>query len=76
MGKKPVESFVRAQVVALYDAGFNQVHISKHLKISWHRVQNAIKKYKETGNYDDLKRIGCLKKILDRAVCHLKRLVK
>lgn len=76
MGKKPVDSFVRAQVVALSAAGLNQVQISKQLNISRHCVQNAIKKYKETGNYNDLKRTGRPKKIPDRAVRHLKRLVK
>jgi transposase len=76
MGKKPVDSIVRAQVVALSDAGLSQVQISKQLKVSRHCVQNAIKKYKETGKYDDLKRTGRPKKIPDRAVRHLKRLVK
>ena len=76
MGKKPVDSIVRTQAVALFDAGLNQVQISKQLKISRHCVQNAIKKFKETGQYKDLKRTGRPKKIPDRSVRHLKRLVK
>ena len=68
MGKKPVDQLVRAQVVALHDAGFNQVQISKQLKISGCCVQNAIKKYKELDRYDDRKRSGRPKKILNRDI--------
>ena len=56
MGKRPVDSIVRAQAVALSDAGLNQVEISRQLNISRHCVQNAIKKYKETGQYNDFSR--------------------
>ena len=58
MGKKAVSSFVRAQVVVLHDAGFNQVQISKQLNISRCCVQNAINKYNRLGTYDDSKRSG------------------
>ena len=60
----------------LFDAGLTQVQISKQLKISRDYVQNAIKKFKETGQYNDLKRTGRPKKIPDRSVRHLKRQVK
>ena len=76
MRKKPVDSIVRAQAVALFDAGLTQVQISKQLKISRHCVENAIKKFKETVQCNDLKRTGRPKKIPDRSVRHLKRLVK
>ena len=33
MRKKPVSSFVRAQMVALHDAGFNQIQISIFLVV-------------------------------------------
>ena len=48
MGKKPVDSIVRAQALALSDSGHNQVQISRQLNISRHCVQNAVKKYTET----------------------------
>ena len=79
MKKKLVSSFVRAQVVALHDAGFNQVQISKQLHISRCCVQNAINKYKHLGTYDDSRRSGCPKcpKNLDaRGFGRLKRFVK
>ena len=76
MGKKAVSSFVRAQMVALHDVGFNQVQISKQLNISRCCVQNAINKYKHLGIYDDSKRSGRPKKLDGRDFRHLKRLVK
>ena len=76
MGKKPISSFKRAQIVALHNAGFNQVDISKDLHVSRCCVQNAIKKYKNFGRYDDLKRSGRPKKVVGRNLRHLKRLVK
>ena len=63
MGKKPVSSFVRAQVVALRDAGFNQVQISKQLNISHCFVQNTINKYKHLSAYDLSKCSGRPKKL-------------
>ena len=76
MSKKPVDSIVRAQAVALSNAELNQVEISSQLNISRHYVQNPIKKYKETGQYNDFPRPGRPKKIPNRGVRHLKRLVK
>jgi transposase len=76
MGKKSIHPTVRAQVVALDGAGLNQVEISNQLKISRCCVQNAIKKYKKLRRYDDLKHTGRPKKISDREVRHLKKLVK
>jgi transposase len=64
MGKKPFDPFMRAQIVALHNAGFNQVDISKHLEISRCCVQNAIKKFKNHGHYNDNKRRGRPKKLL------------
>ena len=57
--KKPVDSIVRAQAVALSDARFSHVQISKQLNISRHCVQNTVKKYNEIGQYNDLQRTGC-----------------
>ena len=76
MGKKAVSPFVRAQVVALFDAGFNQIQISKQLKVSRCCVQNAIKRFRDQGTYNDLKRSGRPRKIFGRDLRHLKRLVK
>ena len=63
-------------MVALHDAGFNQVQISKQLNISRCCVQNAMKKYKRLGTYDDSKRSGRPKKLGRRSFRHLRRLVK
>lgn len=76
MGKKASNPFIRAQVVALQKAGLNQVQISQQLKISRCCVQNAIKKFKVLGRFDDLKRSGRPKKLTNRGLRHLKRLVK
>ena len=76
MGKKAVDSLVRAQAVALHDAGHNQVQISQQLKVSRCFVQNAIKKFKLHHHYNDAKRSGRPKKITGRNVRCLKRLVK
>ena len=73
--KKPVSLFMRAQMVALHDAGFNQVQISKQLNISRCCVQNVINKYKRLGTYDDLKRSGRPKKLNARSFWQLKRLM-
>jgi transposase len=76
MGKKPVSGCVRAQAVALHDAGLSQVEISKQLGISRCCVQNAVKKYEETGSFDDKSRSGRPRKVNSRDIRHLKRLVK
>ncbi|CAF1019607.1 unnamed protein product, partial [Didymodactylos carnosus] len=76
MGKKPIDPVIRAQAVALHGAGLNQVQISKQLKISRSCVQNTIKKYEELFRYNDLKHTGRPKKLSDREVRHLKKLVK
>ena len=75
MGRKRSDPYIRAQAVALYNAGYNQVDISKQLTVSRCCVQNAIKKYKKFGRYDDSKRSGRPKKIDERSIRHLKRLV-
>ena len=62
MGRKPVDSIVRAQAVALSDSGLNQVQISRQLNISRHCVQNAVKKYKEARQYNDFPSTGRPKK--------------
>ena len=60
-------------MVALYDAGFNQVQISKQLNVSPYYVQNAINKYKHPG----IQSVQDVQKILDaRDFRHLKQLVK
>ena len=65
MGKKAVYSFVRAQVVALHDAGFNQVQLSKQLNISCCCVQNAINKYKYVGICENAKRSTVKKSLMN-----------
>ena len=76
MGEKLSDPFIRAQAVALHLADLNQVEISKQLKVSRCCVQHAIKKFTTLGRYDDLKLSGRPKKIPERGIRHLKRLVK
>ena len=76
MGKESVDSIVRAQAVAFSDSELKQVQISRQLNISRHCVQNAVKKYKETRQYNDFPRTGRPKIIPNRGVRHLKRLAK
>ena len=65
-----------AQVVALHDAEFNQLQISKQLNISRCCVQNAINKYSYLGTYEGSKRSGRPKRFDERCFQHLKRLIK
>ena len=58
MRKILVDSIVRAQAVVLFDSGLNQVQISRQLNISRHCVQNTVKKYKETRQYNVFSRTG------------------
>ena len=74
--KKTVSSFVRAELVALHDTGFNRAQISKQFNISRCYVQNTISKYKHPGTYDDLKRSEHPKKNDALGFRHLKRLIK
>ncbi|UJR08074.1 hypothetical protein I4U23_012351 [Adineta vaga] len=76
MGKKPVDPFVRAQTVALDNAGFKQVDTSTRLEISLCFVQNAITKFKNDGHYNDMKRSGRPKKITGDDIRYLKKLVR
>ena len=62
--------------MALHDAGFNQVQVSKQLSITRCCVQNSIDKYKRQDTYDHLKRLGRSKKPGALDFRHLKRLVK
>ena len=56
MGKKSIAPVVRAQAVALHQAGLNLSRISEQLNISRCCVRNVIKKFEEHGIYEDLKR--------------------
>ena len=76
MGKKTVHPNIRAQAAALHDAILNQVQISKQLKVSRCCVESAIKKYKKIRRFDDSQHTGCPKKLSEREIRHLKRLVK
>ena len=62
MRKKAVSSFEQVQVVALHDAAFNQVQISKQLNISRCCVQNTINKDKHLRICENTKRSGLPKK--------------
>jgi transposase len=75
MGKRSIQPYIRAQVVALYQSGLNLSKISKQLKISCCRVRNAIIKSKKHGIFEDLKRSGRPKALSQRNVRELKRLV-
>ena len=76
MGKRAVSSFVRPHIVALHDAEFNQVQISKQLHNSRYCVQNAINQYEHLGTYEDLKPSGRTKILDGWGFQHLERLVK
>ena len=62
MSKTSADSIVRAQVIPLSDAGLSQVQISRQPDISRHCVQNIIKEYNDTGQYNDLQRKDCPEK--------------
>ena len=72
MSKKAVSPFVRPQVVALNDVAFNQVQISKQLKISRCFVKNTIKEFKDQGVHNDLKRSERPRKIYGHDLRYLK----
>ena len=76
MGKRSIEPHVRAQVVALYQSGFNLSKISKQLQVSRCCVRNAITKFEEYTKFDDMKRSGRPKSLSDRNIRELKRLVQ
>ena len=76
MGKRPIKPYIRAQAVALYHYGLNLSKISKQLKISRCCVRNAIVKYETIGDFDDSKRPGRPKRLSDRNIRELKRLVQ
>ena len=59
-------------MVALHDAGFNQVQISKQLNISRCCVQNAINKCERLGIHTGSKRSECPEKLDARSFRHLK----
>ena len=62
-------------MIALHDAGFNQVQISKQLNISHCCVQNSINKCKHLGTCEDSKRLESSKNLDEQSFQHLKRLV-
>ena len=70
MGKRPIEPYVRAQAVALYQSGPNLSKISKQLQVSRCCVCNAITKF------DDMKRSGRPKSLSNRNIREFKRLVQ
>ena len=74
--EKAVSSFVRVQVVALHDVGFNQVQISKQLNSFLCRIQNAVNNYEHLGTCEDSKRSARPKKLDGQDFWHFKRLVK
>ena len=56
-GKKMIAECIQALIVVLHEAGLLQVEISKQFRISRCCVQNTIKKFKETGPYDEKKAV-------------------
>ncbi len=76
MRNKPVDSIILAQVVNLSNTGLHHIQSSKELNGSRHCVQNVIKKFKETGQYNDRKWIVRPRKILSCSIQQLKRLMK
>ena len=76
MRKKSIRPHTRAQIVSLHDASLSQLQISNQLEVSWCCVQNAISKYKQLDQFDDLKHTERPKKLSDREIRHSKRLIK
>ena len=76
MGKRSIESYVRAQAVVLYQSGLNLPKIWKQLQISRCCVRNALTKFEEYDKFNDIKRSDRPKSLSDRNVCELKRLVQ
>ena len=75
MDKRPIELYVRAQVVALYQWDFNLSKISKQLQVSRCCVRNAFTKFEEYAKFDYMKQSGRPKGLSDRNVHELKSLV-
>ena len=79
MGKRAIDSHVRAQAVALYNNSKTKMsmnEVAMQLNVSKTCVFNAIKKHKETGEFTDKERTGRPKRLGERDQRHLKRLVK
>ena len=76
MGKRPIEPYVRAQPVALYQPGLNLSKISKQLQVSRCCVRDALTKFEEYDKFDDMKWSGRLKSLSDRNVREMTRLVQ
>ena len=76
MDKRSIEPYIRAQGVALHQSGLNLTKISKQLKISRCCMRNAIVKFQQYTNFDDLKRSGRPRRLSDRNIRELKRLVQ
>ena len=70
MGKRLIEHDVRALTVTLYQSGLNLFKISKQLQVCRCCVRNAAAKF------DDMKRSGGPKKLSNRNVHELKRLIQ
>ena len=79
MGKAAIDSYTKAQAVALYNNSklpMSMNEVAKQLNISKTCVFNAIKKHQETGKFVDEKRSGQPRKLGERDQRHLKLLVK
>ena len=79
MGKAAIDSYTKAQAIALYNNSKIPVsmdEVAKQLNILKTCVFNAVKKHKETGEFEDEKRSGQPQKLGERDQRHLKLLVK
>ena len=61
LSKRPIEPYVRAQVVLLYQSSLSVSKISKQLQVCWCYVRNATTKFDV--KFDDTKRSGRLKNL-------------
>ena len=76
MGKTAIDSYTRAQIVALYNNSKIPIltdEVVKQLNISKTCVFNAVKKHKETGEFVDDKCSRRPRKLGKRDQRHLKR---
>ena len=76
MDRRPIESHICAQPVALYQSGLNLSKIWTKLQVPKCCVRSAVTKFEEYAKFDDVKRSGESKSFSYRNLLELKRLVQ
>ena len=76
MSKQSIEPYIRAPAMALYQSDLNLSKISKQLQIRRCCVRNAVIKFEENAEFDNMKWSGRSTSLSDRNVRELKKLVQ